>query len=404
MMLNNPQEHREVVEVYRPEYKKTVTSPIITAKRRSRNGKWSWKAGVGLALLSAGLYATYGQPQASLVTVQRQLNWLSSTVRRLTSVGKLLSRASDGRLWTLVALCSAVQILVSVSAVSWLWTKLDVQPDQTGYPAYRPFRREKALRRKHVTQAEDVLHPVDYRKFPLASKIQVSHNVYRLVFSLPKLGSCLGLPAGQHIAVRADVQGESISRSYTPISSGSVEGHFELLVKVYPQGKLTSGFLQDLEPGDKLDVRGPIGMLKYHKTLAKHLLMIAGGTGITPMYQIIQKIVADQEDETVISLLYANNDENDILLREELDAIAARWPKKVQLRYVLLNAPPEFQGGTGYVTQEVIQRFGPSGREGVKVLVCGPPPMVEAQKKNLHNMGYSLPGSLAKPSDEVYLF
>ena len=181
-------------------------------------------------------------------------------------------------------------------------------------------------------------------------------------------------------------------------------GSFELLIKVYPNGALTNKYLQKLHIGDKVEIRGPMGMMTYQRGLAKHLILIAGGTGITPMYQIIKKIVQDRKDETLVSLLYGNNNEDDILLREELDDIAANWPTKVRLQYVLLNAPSDFPGGKGFITEETIRDFGPTVSDGVKVLVCGPPAMVEAQKKNLASLDYQLPGALARPSDQVYVF
>jgi cytochrome-b5 reductase len=54
--------------------------------------------------------------------------------------------------------------------------------------------------------------------------------------------------------------------------------------------------------------------------------MLAGGTGITPMYQVVRAICEDPEDETQVSLVYANREEGDILLREELEALAERYP------------------------------------------------------------------------------
>jgi len=93
-------------------------------------------------------------------------------------------------------------------------------------------------------------------------------------------------------------------------------------------------------------VRGPKGKFAYTRTLAPHLLMIAGGSGITPMYRIIKSSVLDPADKTVLRLLYANVEEEDIrelfpkstvlttVLRKELDYLVSQshGRLKVQVR------------------------------------------------------------------------
>jgi cytochrome-b5 reductase len=161
-------------------------------------------------------------------------------------------------------------------------------------------------------------------------KASVAPNVYSFVFGLPNADDVLGLPTGQHIALRATINGQSVSRSYTPVSNNTDLGRIELLVKVYPQGQMTK-HLEAMQIGDMIDIRGPRGAMQYSPSYAKHIGMIAGGTGITPMYQLIRAICDDETDATQMSLLYANNTEEDILLRKELDDFAMRFPNKFQV-------------------------------------------------------------------------
>jgi ferredoxin-NADP reductase len=72
--------------------------------------------------------------------------------------------------------------------------------------------------------------------------------------------------------------------------------------------------------------------------------MLAGGSGITPMYQVLTTILSDRSDRTKVSLIFGNIGEQDILIREELDALALKHPDRFKLYYVL-NTPPE--GWTG---------------------------------------------------------
>lgn len=96
--------------------------------------------------------------------------------------------------------------------------------------------------------------------------------------------------------------------------------------------------LESLEVGDTVDVKGPIGHFHYdrpghyknHKleSEVKRINMIAGGTGLTPMYQVMKAILSDPADLTELRLLYANQTEADILLRPELEALAKTHPDR----------------------------------------------------------------------------
>jgi cytochrome-b5 reductase len=110
--------------------------------------------------------------------------------------------------------------------------------------------------------------------------------------------------------------------------------------------------------------------------------MIAGGTGITPMLQIIRAILKNPSDRTQISLIFANVNEDDILLRKELEELAEKEKARFKL-YLVLNNPPEgWTGGVGFVTEEMIKVHCPKPDKDIKILMCGPPPMISAMKKN----------------------
>lgn len=174
----------------------------------------------------------------------------------------------------------------------------------------------------------------------------------------------LGLPIGQHISLAAtldvtdqktgSVEKRQVVRSYTPISSDNDLGHFDLLIKSYPTGNI-SRHLTTLSIGDKTAVKGPKGAMVYTPGMVKRFGMIAGGTGITPMLQIINAIVRGRSsgDDTQVALIYANVNLDDILMKDELDAIVAR-DERIRVYYVLNNPPENWNGGEGFVTADMI--------------------------------------------------
>lgn len=226
-----------------------------------------------------------------------------------------------------------------------------------------------------------------YHPVPLVEKTELSHNTRLFRFGLPTASSRLGLPLGRHLSVRAVIDGEEKRRPYTPTSSDAEAGYFDLLIKVYPApGGLMSRHMDGLKVGDTIDVRGPQGKFTYAKGKYRKLGMIAGGTGITPCWQVFRELLADPEDTTEISLIFANVTEDDILLRDELDELAATEPR-FSVYYVLNETPEDWAGGEGYVTAAMISEQIGAPSDTTLFCHCGPPPMNKAIKTHLVGLG-----------------
>lgn len=251
-----------------------------------------------------------------------------------------------------------------------------------------------------------VLRKDEFQKFTLILKTSLTHNTAVYRFGLPGANDVLGLPIGQHISIRGVINGKEIVRSYTPTSLDTdAQGYFELLIKSYPQGNVSKMF-SELEIGDTIEVRGPKGFYEYAPNVFKHIGMVAGGTGISPMYQIIKAIASDPTDKTKVSLIYGNQSEEDILLKAELDTIVKTRPDQFHVYYLLDNPPKEgWEGGVGYVTQDIIKTHLPNPKEeGTQLLVCGPLGMVSAVKRSAVALGYEKAKPISKMGDQVFVF
>ena len=249
------------------------------------------------------------------------------------------------------------------------------------------------------------LDPANWKDFALQSKTQLSPNTALYRFALPHSRDVLGLPIGQHIAVSAEINGKTIIRNYTPVSLDDDRGFFALLIKTYEKGNI-SRYVTTLKPGDKMKVKGPKGNFKYAPNLVAHLGMIAGGTGIAPMIQVIRGVLRNPMDTTKITLIYANVNEDDILLRSELEELVdVHGESRLKIYYVLNNPPAGWKGGVGFVTKEHIKELLPNPNEtDSKILICGPPPMVNAMKTNLDTLKYPLPNTISKLQDKTFVF
>ncbi|NXK02106.1 NB5R3 reductase, partial [Herpetotheres cachinnans] len=241
----------------------------------------------------------------------------------------------------------------------------------------------------------------------LIDKEEVSHDTRRFRFALPSVDHVLGLPVGQHIYLSARIDGALVVRPYTPVSSHDDKGFVDLVVKIYfrgihpkfPDGGKMSQYIDSLKIGDTIDFRGPSGLLfairpeKKAEPVTKkvkYVGMIAGGTGITPMLQIIRAIMKDKDDPTICQLLFANQTEKDILLRSELEEIQVQNPGRFKCWYTLDRAPENWEYSQGFVNQEMMKDHLPPPQNDVLILMCGPPPMIQyACIPNLDKLGYT---------------
>jgi cytochrome-b5 reductase len=256
----------------------------------------------------------------------------------------------------------------------------------------------------------------------------------------------------QHANAPVDKKGNLAMRAYTPISSPDHEGELVLLIKKYENGVISKYVHERLKPGDTLSIKGPIPKFPYKGTFAplnyspshtppslfpinqtiikknsatrsprslpflvfsfflfshanrprwpfgrpsivanefEDVALIGGGSGITPLYQLIHHALNDPTNRTRFTLLYANVTEADILLRDELAALQRAHPATFKIVHSLDKPPVSgWSGASGYVSRELVQAHVPPAEKGdkVKVLICG------TSSLHPHLPVYSTPG------------
>jgi cytochrome-b5 reductase len=282
----------------------------------------------------------------------------------------------------------------------------------------------------YTKTARTALDPTTFKQFKLIKKTEVSHDTHIFRFALDNPEQTLGLPVGQHIVLRADCttdgKTETVTHSYTPISSDDEKGYVDFMIKVYfanvnprfPHGGRLSQHMYNMKIGDRMQMRGPQGKFTYlgngtariHKPghgptteTVDAYAAIAGGTGITPILQIIRAIKKNKEDRTKVFLVYGNQTERDILLRKELDE-DMKGDDRFHVWYTVdRDVSADWPYDKGYVSEEMFRKHLPvpdklgddsvpqnKGIKRVMALMCGPPPMVTmAIKPNLEKIGYT---------------
>ncbi|KAF7731888.1 hypothetical protein EC973_007719 [Apophysomyces ossiformis] len=215
------------------------------------------------------------------------------------------------------------------------------------------------------------LTPDRYVPLSLIEKQQVNHNTFRLrLATQPQEGT---FPALSCLYIKDDAI--QVMRAYTPINPDPFkDGYVDLLIKRYDNGSV-SRTLTDFELHNKIHVRGPMIEYEYKENMKEEIGMIAGGTGITPIFQLIRRILENPNDNTRLWLIYGNKREQDILLRKELDMLQEKFKDRFRVHYVLEEPPTGWRGGYGIVSESTIRRF-LGDKEKSFVFVCGPDKML----------------------------
>lgn len=263
----------------------------------------------------------------------------------------------------------------------------------------KPSGKKMGAKNSHEGVA---LNKREYRDFKLVKRTDVNHNTRQFRFALQTPDTVLGLPVGQHMSVKIVQEGKVIEREYTPISCDLNVGYFDLMIKVYEKGVVTQ-HLEHMKIGDELAFRGPRGMIVYQdpstfffpfsrvkNRTVSHIGMLAGGTGITPMLQILRQIERDASDSTKANLIFGNVSENDILLQDELKQVNAN-NENIDIQFIVDKVADgsDWPGLVGYITPDMIKEHMPAPADESLILICGPPVMQDIMKKHCETLGYA---------------
>jgi nitrate reductase (NAD(P)H) len=273
------------------------------------------------------------------------------------------------------------------------------------------MKEEEEQERESSADQEQALQEHRWTGMKLIKRAEVSPDTRSYTFALPEGKKFLGLGNGQHIEVGFHMLDKMLIRPYTPTkpllpAESEKKGHFkasdsklrdgqgtfELTVKTYfpdqkQPGGAMSNILDTIAIGQEIDIRGPKGEIickgcgifdiEGKERRVSRVSFVMGGTGITPCYSIIQRIMSEEDCKTEVRVLDANNTEADILLREEMESLQKSSNGRMKIAYVLAQPPDDWKGLKGFVTKDMMEEYLFPPADGSIALVCGPPPMIK---------------------------
>jgi len=224
---------------------------------------------------------------------------------------------------------------------------------------------------------------MNWRVAEVVNVVPETPRVKTVAFDVP---GWPGHRAGQHVDVRLTAEdGYQAQRSYS-IASVPDGTRVELTVERLEDGEVSPYLTDGLRPGDRIELRGPVGgYFVWEPAQGGPLLLVAGGSGVVPLMAMIRaRAVAGSDIDA--RLLFSSRSWEDVIYREELER---RGGDGLTVVHTLTRSQPP--GWTGYarrVDAEMLAEVGPSPAELPGVYVCGPTPFVEAVAEALVELGH----------------
>lgn len=247
----------------------------------------------------------------------------------------------------------------------------------------RKYGADYTLQRGRVAEVMNRLHPGQlHLRLVEVREETPSTRTLRLVSAD---GYLPPFQAGQYINLFLEINGVRTSRPYSIASPPNQTGYYELTVRRVDDGFVSPYLVDETRPGQLFVSSSPTGNFVYNPIIhGRDLVFLAGGSGITPFAGMIREITQRGLDRT-IQLIYGCRDPEDIIFKDEWDALAQSYPN-FKVSYVISDPPAGYIGRCGFITASLIEDI-IGTMEGKTFYICGPEAMYTFCREELARAG-----------------
>lgn len=207
-----------------------------------------------------------------------------------------------------------------------------------------------------------------YQALRVSAVVDETHDTKSLVFEVPPaLAGAFCYQPGQFLTLRLSIDGRHVPRCYSMSSAPGVDAAPRVTIKRVRDGRGSNWVCDHVKAGDLIEVLAPAGVFTP-RTLDGDFLLLAGGSGITPVFAILRSVLARGQGR--ITLLYANRDEKSVIFRDELKALAGAYPARLQVIHWLDTV----QGVPSVAQLAELAR----AQRAAQAFICGPGPFMDA--------------------------
>jgi ferredoxin-NADP reductase len=312
---------------------------------------------VPLLLLKILIVRRYEHSHSSLKALGITISVISFVIVAIPTFSELLRSANPGSLGLRLGTGVVVAVCLVQCALVIKKRKQSGASMESRIPEIPP-QATLLTNREHATGPMNLL---------LAQTEQQTHDTKTLRFQIPKERQLRAKP-GQFLTFQWTIDGRRVTRSYT-ISSSVHENYVEITSKRMENGWVSVFLNERAKPGLAVEASGPYGRFYFDETLHKSIVLVAAGSGITPMISML-RYIDNLELATPVRLLYCVRTSADIIFENELVRLSRSVPN---FKYeVCLSRPdPTWKGRSGRLTQEFVTR-NVTDLDSPTFFLCGP--------------------------------
>jgi glycine betaine catabolism B len=235
-------------------------------------------------------------------------------------------------------------------------------------------------------RAVDGIHPQHIRW--RVEQVREETPTARTLVLTPLAGPVPAFLPGQYLNVLVDIDGVSTSRPQSISSSPTQLGSLELTVRAKAHGFVSRYLVRELHAGDELTTSGPEGDFSFNPARDRaQMLLIAGGSGITPFMAMAEYLLA-RHPTTRIALLYGSYAADDMIFKERIERLARTHGPRFSPTFVVSGPAAGWLGERGFIDRDFIARHAPEvALAETSVFLCGPRPMQDSVLRALAALG-----------------
>jgi ring-1,2-phenylacetyl-CoA epoxidase subunit PaaE len=228
------------------------------------------------------------------------------------------------------------------------------------------------------------------RRMRVAEVVRETRDAVSLVLEGER-GAPVAFAPGQFFTLHVVVGGESLKRAYSASSNALDTARVAVTVKRIEGGRVSTHLVEHAKQGDVLAVLGPSGSFTPAATaVARSLVLVGGGSGITPLMSIARTVLA-VEPTTRVVLVYGNGTLEDVIFRDAIDALAREHAGRFVVRHVIERPSAGWTGEAGLLGEaQLTAALGAAAATdapSTEYFVCGPEPMMQAVRACLLGRG-----------------
>ncbi len=232
-----------------------------------------------------------------------------------------------------------------------------------------------------------------FHKLKVAEVKSETADAVSVSFAVPEeLKSSFNYKPGQYTTIKMVINGENVNRSYSFCSSPFLNELPTIAIKRVAGGKGSNYINDNFKPGLEVEVMEPMG--NFHSELnsdnAKHYVLFAGGSGVTPVISILKSVLV-KEPKSKVTLFYGNRNENSIIFKDRLSDLSNQYADRLKVVHVFDVPLDSTYKYAGFMVKDMALRLLRENTDlnfqQAEFFICGPTPMMKEVENAIQLLG-----------------